>query len=246
METDPHSWGNVQYAISEVAMIAYGLSAVDPANTAYYTANAAAYTLKLQDLDAWAEAQIATLPADRRALFSNHDALGYLARRYGLTVSGSVIDSFSTVAQPSAQHFAQVVQALRASGARVIFIESIANPALAEQVARAAGAKVAPELFTDALGELDSAAPTYIDQITYNVSTIRRGAGVVVERRSLGCDAIASGALTRFGTWARLSHFWIPGIIPDGAGCTLQRPDRVAATTRPREGPPAAIAENRG
>jgi zinc/manganese transport system substrate-binding protein len=172
VETDPHAWGDVQNVVKMTWVIVEALSQRDPSNAPLYAGNGAAYVAQLNDLDAWVVGQFSLVPADRRQIFSNHDALGYLARRYGLTTAGNVVDSFSTEAQPSAQRFAQLVRDLRASGARVIFIENVANPTLAQQAARSAGATVAPELFTDALGDQDSPATTYISMITYNVTTI--------------------------------------------------------------------------
>lgn len=171
-ETDPHAWGDVQNVQKMANVIAEALSQADPANAATYAANAASYNARLGDLDAWVVSQISSVPADHRQLFSNHDALGYLARRYGLIVAGQVLESFSTDAEPSAQQFGQLVRDLRASGAKVIFIENVANPTLVQQAARSAGAQVGPELFTDALGDADSPASNYIDMITYNVTSI--------------------------------------------------------------------------
>ena len=56
------------------------------------------YIQKLQALDAWVKAQVATIPADKRKLVTNHDALGYFARAYGFKIIGAVIPSATTEA----------------------------------------------------------------------------------------------------------------------------------------------------
>lgn len=173
-EADPHTWLDVRNAIAMTHVVAEALSGVDPEGASVYQANAGAYIARLQELDGWALAQVASLPRDRRDLFTNHDTFGYLARRYGLNVAGQVVESFSTEDSPSAQRFAELVRDLRASGARVIFTESehVSNPALVQQIAQAAGVRVGPALATDALTTAEGPAPSYIEYMTYNVRTI--------------------------------------------------------------------------
>ena len=47
------------------------------------------------------------IPADRRKMVTDHDAFGYLARRYGITVVGAAIPSVSTAAEASAHDTAR-------------------------------------------------------------------------------------------------------------------------------------------
>ena len=87
-------------------------------------------------------ALIACLPADDRKLVTNHDAFGYFAAHYGLTVVGSVIPSISTAAEPSAHNVADLIDKIRAEHVRAIFTESSLNPALEDQIAHEAGVKI--------------------------------------------------------------------------------------------------------
>ena len=57
-------------------------------------------------MDAANRRLIATVPAADRKLVTNHDAFGYFAAHYGITVVGSVIPSLSTSAEPSARSLA--------------------------------------------------------------------------------------------------------------------------------------------
>ncbi|MBK8619237.1 MAG: zinc ABC transporter substrate-binding protein [Anaerolineales bacterium] len=59
-----------------------GLSEVDPEGAETYKANADAYIAELKDLDKWIVEQVNTIPAERRLLVTNHEAVGYFAERY--------------------------------------------------------------------------------------------------------------------------------------------------------------------
>ena len=172
-ETDPHIWHNVDNAMQMVKNIEAGLSAADAANAAIYKANAEAYLTKLAALGKEVEAEVAKLPKDKRNLVTSHDALGYYADRYGFEVIGSVIASVSTEAgEPSAADFVKIVEAIKATNTKAIFLESITNPALIERVAKEAGIVVGPELFTDSLGKPGSAGATYSDAVRHNTKAL--------------------------------------------------------------------------
>src|SRR5205823_3807963 len=78
---------------------------------------------------------VATVPPARRKLVTDHDAFGYLARRYGIQVIGAVIPSLSSGAEPSARSLAELIDTIRKAGVKVIFSESSVSPKLAREVA---------------------------------------------------------------------------------------------------------------
>lgn len=172
-EFDPHIWHDVQQVMTMVENIRIGLVEADPANSEFYIANAEAYTAELEDLDAYIQEQVATIPEARRKLVTSHDTFGYFARRYGFEVVGTVIPSVSTeVADPAAGELAGLIDAIEATGVPAIFAENVTNPDLLEQVASSAGVTVAPTLYTDALGLEESTGSTFLDMERYNVDTI--------------------------------------------------------------------------
>jgi zinc/manganese transport system substrate-binding protein len=108
------------------------------------------------------------IPADRRKLVTNHDALGYLAYRYDFEVLGTVIPGSSTQAEADARQFSQLIQTVEEAGVHVIFAENTDSTVLAEQLAsevlgRADLEVEVVELYTDALGEPGSGAESYLD-----------------------------------------------------------------------------------
>ena len=164
-DVDPHFWLDPLAVIRYVENIRDSLSQVDPVGTEIYTKNAAAYITRLNELDAWIKAQVAQIPQARRLLVTNHESFGYYADRYGFKIVGAIIPSLTTGASPSAQELARLENAIRATGAPAVFLETGANPLLAEQIARETGIHVAPELYTHSLSAADGPAATYLDML---------------------------------------------------------------------------------
>jgi ABC-type Zn uptake system ZnuABC Zn-binding protein ZnuA len=171
-EPDPHFWLDPQMAVRYVENIRDGFTHLDPAGAAVYKANADAYIAKLRELDAWIAAHVQGIPRADRKLVTNHESLGYFADRYGFRIIGTVIPSVSTDAAPTARELARLVDALKAAGARAIFLEIGGNPQLARQVAEETHIPVVTELFTHSLSPADGPAPSYIEMMRYDVNQI--------------------------------------------------------------------------
>jgi len=172
-EDDPHVWHDVGNAIHMVGAIRDRLAEADPPNADRYRANAAAYLDRLTALDAWVVEKVATLPKGKRQLVTSHDTFGYFAERHGFEVVGSALESVSTEASdPSPATFAKLIESVRAAKVPAIFAENVHNPKLMERLAKEAGVRLAPPLFTDALGKPGSDGDTYEKMVQHNVTTI--------------------------------------------------------------------------
>lgn len=169
---DPHAWWDATLAAGYVKNVQQALGSADPAGKAAYAKNAAAYLAQIRAADTWAKGQMATIPAAKRQIVTNHDSLGYFAQHYGLKVVGAVIPGLSTEREPSTRELASLVRTVKASGVRVIFTENTVNARLAQTLARETGAKVAPPLYTDALGPKGSAGDSYLAALRHNVKTV--------------------------------------------------------------------------
>lgn len=170
--TDPHFWLDPNNVIKYVENIRDGLSRADPAGASTYAANAEAYIAQLQALDQNIAAQVNALPAERRVLVTDHDTLGYFADRYGFRIVGMIVPSISTGASPSAHQVAQLIQQIKATQAKAIFLEASTNPQLAQQIAQETGVKVVTDLHTHSLTDAQGPAPTYIEMMKYNARLI--------------------------------------------------------------------------
>lgn len=169
---DPHMWMNPLNVIHYVENIRDGLSKIDPAGKDVYAANADAYISKLKDLDQWVKNEVAQVPAEKRLLVTNHDALGYFAQAYDFKIVGAVIPSVTTEASPSAQQMAALIETIKSSGAPAIFLDVGENQKLAQQIASESGAKIVTDLYVESISTPDGSAPTYIDMIKHDVSVI--------------------------------------------------------------------------
>jgi ABC-type Zn uptake system ZnuABC Zn-binding protein ZnuA len=168
---DPHLWLDPNNVIVYVENIRSGLTVFDPQGAAEFQSNAETYMAELKDLDVWITGQVAQIPAERKLLVTNHEAFGYFAGRYGFTVAGSVVESFSTDASPSARQMAGLIDQIRATGAPAIFMDAGDNPALARQIADEAGVGLVTDLHLESLTN-GAPAGTYIDMMEHNVTQI--------------------------------------------------------------------------
>jgi ABC-type Zn uptake system ZnuABC Zn-binding protein ZnuA len=169
--SDPHLWLDPNNMIVYVENIRDGLEQFDPAGAEMYRTNTRAYITQLEELDAWINQQVAQIPPERRLLVTNHEAFGYFAERYGFTVVGTVIESFSSDASPSAQQMAALVDQIKLYEAPAIFLDASDNPSLAQQIAAETGVKVVTDLHLESLTE-GAPAATYIEMMKYNVTKI--------------------------------------------------------------------------
>jgi manganese/iron transport system substrate-binding protein len=169
---DPHFWFDPNHAVKYVENIRDGLSKADPAGASTYAANASAYSAKLKELDQSIANQVKVIPAEQRLLVTDHDTFGYFADRYGFRVVGMIVPSISTSASPSAQQVTRLVQQIKTTKAKAIFLEASANPQLAQQIAKEAGIKVVTGLQSHSITEASGPAPSYIEMLKYDVKLI--------------------------------------------------------------------------
>jgi ABC-type Zn uptake system ZnuABC Zn-binding protein ZnuA len=169
---DPHFWLDPNNVIKYVENIHAGLAKVDPEGAATYQANAETYITKLKELDRWITDRVNEVSQANRLLVTNHESFGYFADRYGFQIIGTVMPSVSTGSAPSAQQLAALIDHIKATGAKAIFLETGTNPQLAEQVAREAGSKVVTNLYSHSITDANGPAPTYIDMMKFNTNAI--------------------------------------------------------------------------
>jgi zinc/manganese transport system substrate-binding protein len=157
---DPHVWHDPANAKKMVDNIAAALAKMDPTHKTAYETQATAYKTRLDEARAQVQAIINEIPPGSRKLVTNHDALGYFAKTFGLKIVGAVIPSVSTQAEPSAGETAKLLQTIRREKVKAIFAESNVNPKLAETLAKEAGVKIVEDLYGDSLGPAGRGADT--------------------------------------------------------------------------------------
>ena len=171
-QTDPHFWLDPVLVKTYVKNIEAAFGKADPAGAATYQANAAAYDKKLTALDTWIRRQVGQIPPAARKLVMDHVSQGYFADRYGFTVVGTVIPSATSSDSPTARQLSDLVQAIRATGVKAIFVDAAENPQLAQQIGAETGVEVVTDLLDHSLTAPDGPAPTYIDMMKYDTRLI--------------------------------------------------------------------------
>jgi ABC-type Zn uptake system ZnuABC Zn-binding protein ZnuA/ABC-type Mn2+/Zn2+ transport system permease subunit len=172
---DPHWWHDPRNAEQAVRVIAGVLQRLDAKDKQLFARNAAHYLAQLRGLDYRIAQCFAKVPRAERRLVTSHDAFGYFAARYGITIVGAVIPSQTTQAQPSAGEVARLIALIRREHVKAIFPESSINPQLADQIARETGATSRYTLYGDTLGPRGSPGATYLGMERANADAMVRG-----------------------------------------------------------------------
>jgi ABC-type Zn uptake system ZnuABC Zn-binding protein ZnuA len=168
---DPHTWTDPNNVLLWVDAVELALVKVDPTNANLFRENANTYREELRQLDSWVREQVAHIPPEDRLLVTDHTLFTYFAHTYGFTQVGAVVESYSTLAEPSAQELAVLEDSIRALGVKAVFVGSTVNPGLASRVSRDTGVRLVP-IYTGSLSESDGEAATYLDYIRYNTLAI--------------------------------------------------------------------------
>ena len=171
-DLDPHFWFDMNRMATAANLIAAELGVVTgEADT--YAACGTEVAQAISTAEAEVRAALESVPADRRILVTDHEALGYLADVYGYEIAGTVIPAGTTLAQPSSADLSALAELIRAEGVNVIFANVAEPTKLAEAVAAESGTDVTVvPLFVESLGEPGSGADTYIGMMETNAGLI--------------------------------------------------------------------------
>jgi len=172
-EVDPHYWLTAPNASRMVENVRAALSAARPDLAGAFAERASAYLARLEAADVEIRRLMAEIPAERRGIVTNHDALGYFLAAYGLRFVGSVFPSLDVSAEPNPAQLAALADTIRSEGVTAIFSESAVNPRLAKAIADETGARVVDQpLYTDSLGLAGSGADTLDGMLLHDARVI--------------------------------------------------------------------------
>jgi ABC-type Zn uptake system ZnuABC Zn-binding protein ZnuA len=172
-EVDPHYWLTAPNASRMVENVRDALSTARPDLADAFAARAATYLNRLAMADVEIRRLMAEIPADRRGIVTNHDALGYFIDEYGLRFVGSIFPSLDVSADPNPSQLAELADTIRRERVAAIFSESAVNPRLARAIADETGARVVDvPLYTDSLGPPGSGADTLDGMLLHDAQVI--------------------------------------------------------------------------
>jgi len=178
---DPHAWQNAANVEIYVGNIAAALTAADPGGAAYYQERLAGYRNELAALDSDIRNAVAALPPNRRAAVTSHDAFGYFSASYGITFLAP--QGINPEAEAAAGDVAALIRQITDNDIGAVFIETINDPRLIEQIARETGATIGGTLYSDTLSEPGGPAATYLEMMRYNTDAIVTALGPVTQLR---------------------------------------------------------------
>ena len=167
---DPHAWQSLRDAAVYVDNITAALAEADPGNAGAFHRNREAYAAEIEALDSEIREIVARLPAGSRTVVTSHDAFRYFGRDYGLAFIAP--QGLSTESEASAKDVVRLIQQIRDGGIRAVFIENIGDPRLLRRIADETGAAIGGTLYPGALSGPDGPAPTYLDMMRHNATTL--------------------------------------------------------------------------
>jgi manganese/iron transport system substrate-binding protein len=171
---DPHAWFSPVNAKIYVNNILEAVCKDDPDHASEYRARASMYLQQIDALDRWAFVQFEAIPPSQRVLVTSHDAFNYFCAHYGFKSSAPV--GWSTGSEIggglTADRRKMVVDSIRNSGVKAIFVETSVNPKLIREIAKEAGVEIGGKLYSDSMGPPGSAGETYLGMMRENVLTI--------------------------------------------------------------------------
>lgn len=168
---DPHIWLDPLGAAHMVKAVRDGLIQVDPAGKELYTANAERYLAALEGVDLRYMAGLKGCTT--RELFVTHEAYGYLAHRYDL--EQHAILGLSPEAEPDPRHLAELTQAAKEAGVKVIFTETVASNRMTEVLAREIGARTLPlHTFENLSNDERKAGLNYLLVMEQNLANLKQ------------------------------------------------------------------------
>ncbi len=164
---DPHFFTDPVRMAALVEVLGERIGDLDGVDRAEVLARARRYGAELVELDQRMDERLAEVPPQRRLLVTEHDTLGYLARRYGFEVLGAVLPGGSTLGAPAASDLADLAAALRARDVPAVFVDAGSSHALAETLASEGDVAVeVVELNTESLGPPGSDSADYVSMLT--------------------------------------------------------------------------------
>lgn len=173
---DPHFWTDPAQMLLVVDALTPVLAELAGGGAADVRAAADAYRTELTALEDEMATSLGAVPAEHRALVTNHHVFGYLARRFDVTLLGAVIPGGTTLAAPSPADLQELVDAIDQAGVRTIFAESSSPDRLVQVLADEADREVdVVELITESLAAPGEPGDTYLDMMRVNTTRISDG-----------------------------------------------------------------------
>lgn len=167
LEENAHAWMSVEGHITQIKTITDSLSALDTAHAREYQENAAVYQEKLEILRQKQQDALRTFRTRKILIF--HEAFAYVARDYGLSVSGGM--DLDEERQVSAGEVADILRLIRQQDVDVILAEELYGRRMCETVQKEADVQV---IYLDTCVRGDYEADSYLRAMEENLEQMKK------------------------------------------------------------------------
>ena len=167
---DPHAWHTIPNILNYVETIRGQLCQRFPHLAQLFNRNAFDYSQHLQQLEIKFQDLIKNVDMNKRVVITVHDAFGYMGNYYGIKFLSPV--GMSTEAEPAAKTVANLIDFIKTSGIKALFIENITNQKIILQIAHETNLSVSGQLYSDALSKDNEPARSYSDLMNHNINTL--------------------------------------------------------------------------
>jgi zinc transport system substrate-binding protein len=172
LPSDPHTWLDPVLYKQMAANVEGALAAEFPEHASAFHQRAADLAARLDALDAQWKAGLADCRV--RVIVTNHAAFAYMGQRYGFEMIA--ISGLSPEEEPSPQTMQDIVKEIRDRNITVVFFEDLVSPAVAEAVAREAGATTRVLSPIEGISAVDAkAGEDYFTRMAENLDALRDG-----------------------------------------------------------------------
>jgi ABC-type Zn uptake system ZnuABC Zn-binding protein ZnuA len=173
---NPHLWTNPSMAARYAELVKDALVDLDPDNAATYEDNHAAFSARVDELDAAVRAATGTVAPENRTLLTYHDAYAYFAAEYRWEVIGAIQPG--DFAEPSARDVAELVTQVRATGVPAVFGSEVFPSPVLEQIGEETGVRYVDVLRDDDLpGEPGEAEHSWLGLMRFDYITMVEALG---------------------------------------------------------------------
>ena len=175
LPVDPHIWFSVPLWMEAADYVTTSLSAYDPDHAENYQENNRAYQKELNELDTYIRGRVNELPKESRYLVTAHDAFKYFGAEYGFEVIG--LQGLNTQTEAGTRDVSQLAEFIVDHKIKAIFVETSVPTRTIESLQQAVlqrgwSLEIGGELYSDALGDADQNAETYLKMYRQNIDTI--------------------------------------------------------------------------
>lgn len=168
---NPHTWLSVKNAMEQLDTICRKLSAIDPANKAYYEQNLQKSLKEFKALDDEFTKVLSGIKKKDKCFIVSHAAFNYLAHDYGL--KQIAVTGISPEDEPTAAQLKKIADFVKEHGIKTILFEGKTTPKVAETLAKNTGTKTGTIYTLENLTE-EEAKLGYIELMRRNLRELEK------------------------------------------------------------------------